>query len=197
MMLVRNKNRTARSIGRRMFSNFAHPQIVVPIELLDLTAYYSSSTQTQTIRHIATHVTSRDTQSAPRSLGCLACYDWRKCYISTHLLRLAGRDSTQRQPAATIETGGYVKLSSPGRTTATGPGTSTPRTTNTSTHSLDALNSNSGRFSHLCDGGMWTILELIKVDWNTLVAFLGFWDGARYAHSPESLGKSRRLEKLS
>lgn len=62
----------------------------------------------------------------------LACYDWRKCYISTHLLRLAGRDSTQRQPAATIETGGYVKLSSPGRT-ATGPGTSTPRTTNTST----------------------------------------------------------------
>lgn len=128
MMLVRNKNRTARSIGRRMFSNFAHPQIVVPIELLYLTAYYSSSTQTQTIRHIATHVTSRDTQS----LGCLACYDWRKCYISTHLLRLAGRDSTQRQPAATIETGGYVKLSSPGRT-ATGPGTSTPRTTNTST----------------------------------------------------------------
>lgn len=43
-----------------------------------------------------------------------------------------GRDSTQRQPAATIETGGYVKLSSPGRT-VTGPGTSTPRTTNTST----------------------------------------------------------------
>lgn len=127
MMLVRNKNRTARPIGRRMFSNFAHPQIVVPIELL-LTAYYSSSTQTQTIRHIATHVTSRDTQSArsllawPATIGENVIYPLTCCGLR--------RDSTQRQQLRL--TGGYVKLSSPGRT-ATGPGTSTPRTTNTST----------------------------------------------------------------
>lgn len=105
---------------------FRTPSNRGPIELL-LTAYYSSSTQTQT-RHIATHVTSRDTQSArsllawPATIGENVIYPLTCCGLR--------RDSTQRQQLRL--TGGYVKLSSPGRT-ATGPGTSTPRTTNTST----------------------------------------------------------------